>query len=121
MIKKLLIILLLAFCCNCSVQDNEHDDLTDTKQIRLICQSSTSAEENKPLYVLLIDSKFYKIDNFLETIPPSELSKISVLKGQKALAKHGSKASKGVIELEFKPAFKKQLLAKNLEELTLTL
>ena len=121
MVKKALLISVILICGSCSVQDNELDYLTDTKQIKVLCQGSISAKANKPLYALLLDGKFYKIDAFLDDIPPSEIVRVSILKGERALAKYGAIASFGVIELEYKPAFKEQILSKNLEELTVTL
>lgn len=121
MIKSLLLFSVILLFGSCSVQDNDLDYYTDTQQIKLICQVSVSTEKTDPLYALLLEGKYYKIDDFFKDIPISALAKVSILKGKKATAKYGASASYGAIELEYKPAYRKQLLAKNLEELTVTI
>lgn len=120
MIKNLLLVLLIICCCNCSVQELENEPVVESKTFRLVSRSSVSATKNKPLYVAFLKNRYYKLKKgILEDIPPSGISKIQVLKGEKALTKYGDKALNGVIEIEYKPEFHKQLLEKDLEELAL--
>ncbi|MEH6656231.1 hypothetical protein [Leeuwenhoekiella marinoflava] len=122
MIKNLFLVFLLICCCNCSVHEVESEPIAEHKPIKFLCRASTSATKNTPLYVAHLNNKFYKLnDRLIEEIPPSGISKVQVLEREKALEKYDTKASNGVIELEYKPEFQKQLLAKKLEELNVTL
>ena len=66
MIKSLLLFSVILLLGSCSVQDNDLDYYTDTQQIKLICQVSVSTEKTDPLYALLLEGKYYKIDDFFK-------------------------------------------------------